>query len=200
MGASLVVRAFVRLHLRLHLNDHRIALVGPTLATPMHVPARIRGESLDSVRGYGLVGTTQAVPRRELFGSWDNREEHVSNEPRKTGQAASRCGERTPFALQMTASVMRVVTSSCCLRRDSRLRRVQLRTAPRAAGTGVRQSVRHAGRRRIRTLAANARGAPRWPPDPTLSVSRPFRAAGTSESFRSAFSAAPQRHRYTSAP
>ena len=50
------------------------------------------------------------------------------------------------------------------------------------------------------TQAASAGVAPQRLPGPTLSMSRPFRAAGTSVFFRSAFSATPQRHRCTLAP
>ena len=79
----------------------------------------MQGQALGSVWRHRLAGITRTGPHRELFGSRDNREGHASNEARKTGQVASRCREHTPFVLQVTAPVKRLVTSSFCFRCDS---------------------------------------------------------------------------------
>ena len=51
----------------------------------------MQGRSLSGVWRYRLAGIARTDPHSDSFGSWDCREGHASNEPRKTGQATRRC-------------------------------------------------------------------------------------------------------------
>ena len=87
----------------------------------------MQGQSLNGVWKYRLAGIARTNPQSELFGSWDNREGHASNETQKTDHATSRCTERTLFVLQMIPPAQPLVTSPFCFRCDSQWQRVQPR-------------------------------------------------------------------------
>ena len=120
--------------------------------------SRCRSSRSAASGGTAWQGLPGSIPHSELFGPWDNREGHASNEPRKTGQAASRSRQRTPFALQLTTPVKRLAPSSLCFRCDSRSQRVHPSTVLEPIGHRP-PSKAEAARHRQRELTALARDA-----------------------------------------